>query len=108
MSFPGRWVPLHGAHELELSLLHNYTVTEGEGGWVVHSTAYYYQVRDEANREIVAYHWHPGVGVDHPHIHLRTLTTPIDLSKRHVPTGRVSLEAVVSRALSSGRDRARY
>ncbi len=96
MTLSDRWVPLRGRNPLQLSLLHTYTVTEGEGGWVVRSAGYSYQIRDEAEREIIAYHWDPeGLGVPHPHLHLRRLTAPIDLSKCHIPTGRVSLEAVV-------------
>ncbi|HEU0116550.1 MAG TPA: hypothetical protein VFQ80_17800, partial [Thermomicrobiales bacterium] len=75
--------------------LHTYVVAPTEGGWVVHSTAYHYQIRDDHEREIIAYHWHPGLGVDYPHVQFKSLFAPIDLRKSHIPTGRVSFEAVV-------------
>jgi hypothetical protein len=70
-------------------------VAQRDGGWVVHSTAYHDQIRDDYEREIIADHWHPGLGVDYPHVQFKSLSAPVDLRKSHIPTGRVSFEAVV-------------
>jgi hypothetical protein len=95
MRLSERWTKLAGTHKLELSFLHTYTVAPTHDGWAVRSTAYRYQVRDDEEREIIAYHWHPGLGVDYPHVQFKSLSAPVDLRKSHIPTGRISFEAVV-------------
>jgi hypothetical protein len=61
--------------------------------WHVSTCAYFYQLDDESGRELAAWHWHPGVGVDYPHLH----TSGGPLGKAfHLPTGRVSIESVLS------------
>jgi hypothetical protein len=103
MTLPERWTPLQGAHPLDLSFLHTYSLHERDGGWAVRSESYAYQVRWSGlggPAELVAYHWHPDVVVRgrpliHPHLHVKPARRPIDLSGAHVPTGRVSIEAVV-------------
>ncbi len=95
MRLSERWAKLAGRHRLELSFLHTYIVAQTDDGWVVHSTAYHDQIRDDHAREFIAYHWHPGLGVDFPHVQFKSLSTPVDLRTSHIPTGRVSFEAVV-------------
>jgi hypothetical protein len=64
------------------------------GEWRIQTLRYSYAVtgtddlREEA--ELVSWHWHPPVRQE-PHIHFGG-----DLHKLHVPSGRVSFEAVVS------------
>ncbi len=87
-------MPLTGRYKLELSLLHSYHLDE-DSGWTVHTESYAYPVQDGRRRELMAYHWHPERGVSYPHAHFKGLTSPIDLSRHHIATGRVSLEAVV-------------
>lgn len=102
MTFPERYVPIPGRHPLELSVLHEYALTADPAaptGWRVHSVGYWYQVRQAAGPELIAFHWHPHVGrgrIRFPHLHLGLPTAPIDIGgRRHIPTGRVSIEAVV-------------
>jgi hypothetical protein len=75
--------------------------------WQAAVRMYQYRLLDQQHAELLVYHWQPGAefsGPDHPHIHVsatlnaRTdaLTTrAIDLDRRHVVTGQVSLAAVV-------------
>ena len=48
-------------------------------------------------RLILSYHWHPNgrSRVKTPHLHVGGRTTPVDLSKAHLPTGFVTLPAVI-------------
>jgi len=62
---------------------------------------------DVQERELLVYHWHPVSrfeGLDHPHLHVSAaLTAQVDattrreigLDKLHLPTGQVSLAAVI-------------
>ena len=49
---------------------------------------------------MIAFHWHPtgrGGNIAFPHLHLGRAAGAVDIDpKAHVPTGRVSLEAVVA------------
>jgi hypothetical protein len=66
----------------------------------VRSSGYWYQVRRADGPEVLAFHWHPagpGANIPFPHLHLGRALGAIDIDpKAHVPTGRVSLEAVVA------------
>ncbi len=102
MRFAERFVPLQGQHSLEFSFLHQYELVEIQAGsrlWTVHSTGYWYQVRQTNGPEAIASHWHPHVGrglIPFPHLHVGGSTAPIDIGNgKHVPTGRVSVEAVI-------------
>lgn len=89
-------MPLRGRYRLRLQIIHAYKVTEEPAGWTAHTRAYFYHVYANDGREFVAFHWHPGRGrVALPHAHFKTLDDPIPMGKAHIPTGRVSLEAVV-------------
>lgn len=64
-------------------------------------TGYEYGLH-EAERDVVTYHWHP-VGlspVRYPHLHIGGRTSPTDLSKVHLVTGRVGLVEVVRMAIT--------
>lgn len=66
------------------------------GPWKVSTVAYYYGIHDSDGREVLAYHWHPGVGPTYPHLHFHTATGSAKfLSKAHIPTRRISLEEVL-------------
>lgn len=68
---------------------------------------YEYRLLDHNHTELLVYHWQPGPefqGPDHPHLHVSAALhaqvdavthLQIDLDRRHIATGRVSLEAVV-------------
>lgn len=76
-------------------------------GFVSSTQTYEYRLLDRLERELLVYHWQPGpryAGPDHPHLHvsasLRAMTSAadereIDLDKLHLPTGQVTLAAVV-------------
>jgi hypothetical protein len=72
---------------------------EEAGNWRTHTLRYGYSVfgDERGSDEWLAYHFHPSTGVAHPHLHLNAdaLWAPKGLRKRHLPTGRVSLEDVV-------------
>jgi hypothetical protein len=89
--------------------LHVITVGEVAGfsgrqrRWRVASRTYQYRLLDRAERELLTYHWQPGaefLGPDHPHLHVSAALDTrinaldmesIDLSRRHLTTGLVSL-----------------
>ena len=99
-------VPLGGESRLSLSAIHHYRIVRAPDNpnlWAVSTAAYYYTLQDAQNREVIAYHWHPEqAGVDFPHVHIRAKARvgPKDLHKYHLPTNRVTLEAVLRLALS--------
>lgn len=77
------------------------------GSASVITTMYEYRLLDRRERELLVYHWQPGpryAGPDQPHLHVsaRLLASTsavdergIDLDKRHLPTGHVTMAAVV-------------
>jgi hypothetical protein len=88
---------------LKLELVHRYIVAEVEGErgpWAVRSTEYIYDIADEADEPIAAFHWHPldaqaGDEMRWPHLHAYGTHPSLTLHRLHLPTGRVSIEAVV-------------
>lgn len=78
----------------------------GEAGrWRAQIIAYQYALLDRAGREYLAYHWHPE-GVSHvaePHLHLGPAAQvgATMLAAAHLPTGPVSLAAVVRLAVEA-------
>jgi hypothetical protein len=69
--------------------------------WQVKTTGYAHEFRHSEGIEVLAYHWHPlGVSaITWPHVHLHQYTAPLNLSRAHVPTNRVSLQAIVRFAI---------
>lgn len=91
--------------EFMLDVLHLYRLVDGaknRGSWRAATVGYFYTLRDHQGRGVLAYHWHPNgpSPVTHPHLHVGGRTTPIDLRKAHLPTGQVSLVAVVRMAIA--------
>jgi hypothetical protein len=88
---------------LKLEVRHRYTVLQVEGDrglWSTHTTEYIYEVSAESDGLIAAWHWHPGSGrpgdeAHWPHLHAYGDRETLTLHKLHLPTGRVSLEALV-------------
>lgn len=80
---------------------------ETPDGWSANTRSYLVSLVDRDEREVLAWHWQPGeeyAGPDHPHLHVsaavhfpdaRGHRTLLDLDKLHLPTGMVSLAAVV-------------
>ena len=101
MSFGGsRLARLGRRSGLSLKVIHRYRLTanaDDRGSWRVSTDGYVYEVLDRQAREIVSYHWHPAgrSPITVPHLHVGGHTGSVDLSKAHLPTGRVSLVAVI-------------
>lgn len=104
--FSERLVSLQGADRLSISLLHAVEVRKepaDKGAGRVRSLGYWYQIYQRDGSEVIAFHWHPEppATVPFPHLHVdgRSAAPTFD-RRRHVPTGRVSLEAVVRFAIA--------
>ena len=88
---------------LSLELYHRYVVREAEGDrgpWTVSTSEYIYEVSDESDELIATWHWHPAIAqaddeAHWPHLHAHGARETLTLHKLHLPTGRVSVEAVV-------------
>lgn len=81
-----------------------------DGPYRVHTQEYWYQFELDDGVELLAFHWTPETGdarqKRYPHLHVGAALllpdTPIlpgQLHKRHIPTGRVSVESVVRFAI---------
>jgi hypothetical protein len=79
---------------VQLQLRHQYRIVKEKDRRQFHvsTAAYFYRLDDEPGNEIMSWHWHPGVGVDHPHLHVSS--NPAG-KHAHLPTGRVSIESVL-------------
>lgn len=75
---------------LRLSVIHQYEAVRHDRIWRISSRAYYYRVDDQDGVEQLSWHWHPAATFKRPHLHVAVLDR-----RRHLPTGRVSLEAVL-------------
>lgn len=95
-------VALGGQSQLMLRLQQHYRVDEtgGAGGhWRVAVLEYYYSVHDAEEREVLLYHFHPrgSSSIMTPHLHLGpgAQVERIEIRDTHLPTGIVSLNAVL-------------
>lgn len=102
--WPVRIVNVHG-ESIFLFATQRFRVdrhTEGTyaGQYKVQTTQYIYALADTAdvNDAWIHWHWHPPKR-DHPHLHVRVdlpeMVVQEGVRGRHVPTGRVSLEALI-------------
>lgn len=103
-TLPERETALQGAFDLTFTMYHRYVVSQqpGTNTWNVSSRGYIYQLHEADGREIIAFHWHPGQlrQPDFAHLHVEThRRAPQVQRKHHIPTGQVSLEAVVRFAI---------
>jgi hypothetical protein len=88
---------------LSLELYHRYIVREAggdRGPWTASTVEYVYEVSDDGGDPIAAWHWHPETrraedAVQWPHLHVHAARETLTLHRLHLPTSRVSLEAVV-------------
>lgn len=66
---------------------------------------YQYALLDAAEREILAYHWHPSgrSSILDPHLHLGPAgqIRQRDLASAHLPTGMISLPDIIQLAIES-------
>jgi hypothetical protein len=102
---PSPIVHLGGPNDLSLSFTHGYVVAEAADQrqrWAVHSGSYGYELLLPNGRQLLAYHWHPDgrSPVTWPHLHLRSHTLPLDVTHAHLPTGRITFEAVLRLAIT--------
>lgn len=109
-------VPLRGQWALQLKVGQIVRIAEtvpstNRGGYRVETLKYVYRFSDARDHEIVAYHWAPDdtgeTSVNFPHLHIgrvmiaeQSAIRPRDIHKAHIPTGFVSLPAVVRLALT--------
>lgn len=67
------------------------------GSWRTHTLRYNFSLfPDEREQKyLLAYHYHPGVGVDWPHAHIsgQAKWLPTGLRKGHLATGRMTIES---------------
>ena len=96
-------VALAGAHNLMFNVEPYFRVRKDESQgslYNVEIVGYHYIVHDSEQREILAYHWHPGPRefVQTPHLHLgsgpRVGFDPL-VSKTHLPTGYVTFSEII-------------
>ena len=100
-----RYVPLRGRHSLEFSFFHRYAVAASSdlpAEWRARTTGYYYHFRERNGPEVILFHWHPLPGqVQFPHLHMAGGAGSIAIdARRHIPTGPLSLHAVVRFAIA--------
>lgn len=74
------------------------------GPWKVRTRGYTYTLSTADTAEVVAYHWHPnGNPISWPHLHMGSAALRPDAvvtHKQHLPTDRVSVEAIVRYCIS--------
>lgn len=101
---------LEESNFLEFRFIHGYVIAEDAAGWAVHTTQYTYEFQLNNGLEVVSYHYDPrGTSkVKTPHMHVKSLTRPLPLSRAHFPTGRVSIEDVIRFAITELRVRPRH
>jgi hypothetical protein len=88
---------------LGLELYHRYVIREAEGEhgpWTASTAEYVYEVKDQRDDKIAAWHWHPTTirttdQAHWPHVHAYGDREGLTLHKLHLVTGRISLEALV-------------
>lgn len=62
----------------------------------VSTKRYQHHLFDADGREILLFHWHPSTGQAPPHLHVSNPAPGNPYTRRaHVPTGRVTVEAIV-------------
>ena len=96
--------PVRCRDDLILDVAHYFRVVEAEddaGPYRCQTLGYAYDFRHVDGPSVIAYHYHPGpdAAVQTPHAHVSQYTRPINLSKVHLPTGRITLEAIVRLAI---------
>jgi hypothetical protein len=106
LTFAGavRGLPLPGPHPWHLALIVHYQIVrtaDRQNSWRITTSSYAFKLLYTAHQRVVAYHWHPQPRnrVKVPHLHMPQHSTPVDLSRAHLPTPRVSLEPVLRFAI---------
>jgi hypothetical protein len=101
------WQRLQAPEFLALAYVCDYTIVETDqtgARWSVRGLSYRCELYD-AEREILAYHWHPFARGDvvFPHLHLSAgaRVGNSNLTRAHLPTGSVLLEDVLRLAIDA-------
>ncbi|MBA2278253.1 MAG: hypothetical protein H0W06_10875 [Chloroflexia bacterium] len=82
--------------------------------YAIQLVAYFYEFATPNGREVMSFHWTPEApdptAIRFPHVHIgpallggQTVLRPGDLHRAHIPTGRISLPAVIRLAISEFR-----
>lgn len=79
---------------VSLVIGHQFRVVQDDDGpgWHVSTAGYEYYLQDDDGHELIGWHWHPESRITYPHLHVPAGHVH---RKMHVPTGRVSIEAVI-------------
>lgn len=88
---------VHGNPKIRIGVEHAFSVINHEQyGRKAHTTAYRYRVSAAGGQKLLRYEYHPGVGPLHaPHLHIHAKVGGIEFEDKHLPTGRVTLEAFI-------------
>jgi hypothetical protein len=104
----GEPVRLRGRERIHLRVRMRVRLTRAEpprGLWDAATAAYEYRRSDQDDREILAYHWHPGgqSNAEAPHLHLGAGAGlgRSELLTAHLPTGSVPIQDVLRLAIES-------
>jgi hypothetical protein len=94
---------LTGAYNLQLLLRHFFSLTRSADSrlWVAETSGYIYEIVDQRGDMLISFHWHPMIETPYPfaHIHVTDTTGPVNLAKKHIPSGPVALAAVLRFAI---------
>ncbi len=98
-----RFLRLPGGSGVDFSTRYRVAQEPGERVWSATISAYRYSLSDHDGNEVLSYHWHPDTysHVTTPHLHIGggvAVWRP-DLAKAHIPTGMVTLDAVLLLAI---------
>ncbi len=106
-------VPLHLTAGQYIRLIETADPEDERGPIKVSTVRYFYVLATETDEEILSFHWTSGAAVEggpeevsFPHLHIgpaligtQPVIRPKNLRKAHIPTGRVSLEAIIRLAI---------
>ena len=85
-----------GGRAFQLDVRLRYRLHTSGGTWTVRTFAYVFRLGDAEDREILAFHWHPGgEGFAAPHLHIGHAAAERirpELQKAHIPTGIIVVE----------------
>jgi hypothetical protein len=90
-------LPRKNGNPLFIDITQTYLIVETADGFKAQTTAYSYGIlakEGDGFREILQFHWHPKTtkNLKWPHMHVVGNTYDGDLSRVHIPTGRLAIE----------------
>jgi len=98
-------IVLNGSARVSLSVTMRYRIVKMRSfsspgkPWKVSTTGWIYTLKEQSGDLIADFHWHPAItpGIPFPHVHPAN-----EVVKRHIPTGRVLVEDVLTLAVECG------